>query len=446
VNVALSRNSFDNALDRFEDGQTGDENRRALKARSRETENKLRVDVNKFVGGWKYAFGVSGQYVQFDNAFFNRLRREIRDGSGSLVQPEVLINFNTSLNLFRFGAFGQVSRSLMDDRLNLSLGVRTDMNSFTDGGLNPLRTLSPRLSASYALTGQWKVNASVGRYYKTPIYTVLGFQNLEGNFLNRDSKYIRSDHYVAGVEYLPAPSTRFTVEGFYKHYADYPVSVRDGISLANQGGEFGAIGNEDVSSTGGGRAYGAEFFFQQKLTKSLYAVLSYTYVRSEFTGLDGQTYLPSAWDNRHLVSALLGKKFRRGWELGFKYRFAGGVPYTPFDLEASRRNYLSLGTGVLDYERLNTERLPAFNQFDFRLDKKWNWRRLTLDLYLDVQNALLLRSPSLPQYTFRRTRDNSAFASTDDLPVQPDGSNAVPLLLEDGEASVLPTIGFIMEF
>jgi hypothetical protein len=30
--------------------------------------------------------------------------------------------------------------------------------------------------------------------------------------------------------------------------------------------------------------------------------------------------------------------------------------------------------------------------------------------------------------------------------VELDGSNAIPLLLEAGEASVLPTIGFIVEF
>jgi len=383
---------------------------------------------------------------QFENAFFSRLRREVRDADGTLVQPETLLDFDTGLDFFRFGAFGQVSRSLPGDRLNLSFGLRADGNSFTDEGANLLRTLSPRASASYALGGPWKVNASVGRYYKTPLYTVLGYRDPAGNFANRDSRYIRSDHYVTGVEYLPTATTRFTVEGFYKRYANYPVSVRDNVSLANQGGEFGAIGNEEVAGTGRGRAYGAEFFFQQKLAKNLFAVFSYTYVRSEFTGLDGRTYIPSAWDNRHLVSALLGRKFGRGWEMGLKYRFAGGVPYTPLDLEASRRNYLSLGTGVLDYDRLNSRRLSSFNQFDFRLDKKWNWRRLTLDVYLDVQNAFLFRSPTLPQYTFGRTEDNAAFASTDGRPVQPDGANAIPLLLEEGEPSVLPTIGFIVEF
>ncbi|MFN7341965.1 MAG: hypothetical protein ACK5TA_01375, partial [bacterium] len=55
----------------------------------------------------------------------------------------------------------------------------------------------------------------------------------------------------------------FTLEGFYKQYADYLVSARDGISLANQGGDFGIIGNERVLANGEGQSYGLEFFAQQ---------------------------------------------------------------------------------------------------------------------------------------------------------------------------------------
>jgi hypothetical protein len=446
INVALSRNMFDNSLDRFEDGQNEDESRRLLKSRSQEIENKLRVDVNKFSGGWKYTFGGVGQYVKYNNDLFSRIRREITSENGDILQRGVDINFNTAIDFFRLGAFGQVSRSFLRDRLNMSFGMRTDVNSFTDNGQNPLRTLSPRLSASYALSERWKVNASVGRYYKLPIYTILGFKDAEDNFVNKDNDYIRSDHYVAGLEFLATPATRFTLEGFHKQYANYPVSLRDGISIANQGIEFGAIGNEEVASIGKGRAYGLEFFFQQKLTRNLFAVFSYTFVRSEFTGLDNTRYIPSAWDNRHLISAILGRKLGKGWEIGMKYRYAGGSPYTPFDLQASQLNYASLGTGILDYSRLNTERLKAFNQFDFRIDKKWNFKRLTLDLFLDVQNAFVVAGPTLPQYTFRRTDDNSGFATTDGRPLQLNGSNALPIILDSGDATVLPTIGFIVEF
>jgi hypothetical protein len=285
----------------------------------------------------------------------------------------------------------------------------------------------------------------VGRYYKIPPSTILGFRDEAGQLVNQPSQYIRADHYVAGLEYLPGPATRFTLEGFYKQYADYPVSVRDGLSLANLGGDFSALGNEAVTSTGRGRTYGVEFFFQQKLTRKLFAVTSLTAFRSAFSGRSGQ-YVPSAWDSRLLASALLGRKFGRGWEMGLKYRFAGGSPYTPYDAPVSQASYLATGRGVLNFARLNTLRLGSFQQFDFRLDKKINWRRTTLDLFLDVQNAFVLRNPGLPSYTFQRLPDNSGFATTDGQPIRPDGANAVPVLLEDDDALVTPTIGFIFEF
>ncbi|HLL94469.1 MAG TPA: TonB-dependent receptor, partial [Spirosoma sp.] len=373
LNVAISRNAFNNAFDRFEDRQTDKESLRVLKVRSRESENKLRLEVNQSVDGWRYSFGGMAQYVQFTNDFAARLRNEVRNPNGSIASPAVSVRSVTDIDLTKFGLFGQVSRNFLDNRLGVSAGLRTDMNTFTDTGLNPLRTLSPRVSVSYALTDQWNINASVGRYFKIPIYTVLGFRNEAGRLVNRNAEYIASNHYVGGVEFLPKHTTRFTLEGFYKQYSGYPVSVRNGVSLANLGNTFDAISNEAVTSTGEGQAYGVEVFFQQKLVKNLLVVASYTYVRSLFSGRDG-VLRPWAWDNRHMFSGLLGRKFKRGFEMGLKYRFAGGAPYTPFDLAASQRNFLTLGEGVQDFSQLNTQRLQTLNQFDFRIDKKWNAR------------------------------------------------------------------------
>jgi hypothetical protein len=52
----------------------------------------------------------------------------------------------------------------------------------------------------------------------------------------------------------------------------------------------------------------------------------------------------------------------------------------------------------------------------------------------------------LPRYSFSRTTDNSGFLTTDGQPIRPDGSNAIPVLLQDEKPQVLPTIGFILEF
>lgn len=444
LNVSLSRNMFDNRLDRFEDNRQGDERYRVLKSKSQEIENKLRIDVNKFVGKWEYSYGAVLQYVKYNNDFFNVFRREIKDAQGQIIQPAVNISFNTAIDFFKYGAFAQVNRKLLNDRLNLSAGLRTDMNSFTDEGNNPLQTLSPRLSASYQLGDKWRINASVGRYFKTPIYTVLGYRQ-DGNFVNKSNKYIRSDHLVAGLEFIPTPTTRITLEGFSKTYDNYPVSIRDGISLANQGGNFGAIGNEAVTSTGQGRSRGVEFFVQQKLTKNFFGVLSYTYFKSEFTGKDGK-YIASAWDNRHLLSTQLGYKFKKGWELGLKWLYQGGSPYTPFDLVASQRNYLTTGVGTEDYTRLNSQRLKAFSRVDFRVDKKWNYKKLSIDLFFDFQNALLTANPAFPQYTFERLADNSGFKTSDGQALKLDGSNGIPLILSNEDSNFTPALGLVVEF
>ena len=445
VNIALSRNMFNNSLNRYEDQETKLESQRILGSVSQEIENKLRVDVNKFINGWKFAYGGSAQFVKYNNDFNSRIRNEIRAANGTIIQPAVRVQFNTAIDFFRFGAFAQVSKGFLDNKLNLSGGIRTDMNSFINNGMNPLNTLSPRVALAYSLNDKWTINASVGRYFKMPIYTVLGFRDAAGQLVNKDNKYINSNHYVLGLEYLPKTTTRFTLEGFYKRYNDYPVSVRDGISLANQGGDFGAIGNERTTSIGKGKAFGFEVLVQQKLVKNTFAVLSYTFVRSEFSGANN-VLLPSAWDNRHLISGLFGQKLKRNWELGIRYRYAGGGPFTPFDLAASQRNYLSLGTGILDNSQLNSQRLGSFNQLDFRIDKKWNYSRATLDLYLDLQNMLGFKNPSTPRYTFKQNEDATGFATTDGQATRLDGSNATPLILPNTSGNVVPTIGFIVEF
>ena len=443
-NLSLSRNTLDNTVDKFMDNQNPVEAERTLLIRSNETENKLRFDVTKNRRDWKIAYGLVAQYVQFDNRFEQVFRPELKDSLGNVIQDKTEFSTVTEKNFLRYGAFIQAGRRFFNDRLAVSGGVRGDANSLENGAQNPLKQVSPRVSASYAVSQKVNFSASYGLYYRLPSYTQIAYADAAGVLLN-PGDYIRSTHAAGGVEYLPNSDFRLTAEGFYKWYSDYPVSATDGISLANKGTEFGAIGNEPVVQNGKGRVYGFELFAQKKLTKHFFGILSYTLYRSEFSGLDGQ-YEPAAWDNRHLISYTMGYKLAKQWEMGLKFRYQGAAPYTPFDLEQSRANYLTLGTGVLNYVLVNRRRLPAYHSADIRIDKKWNFRRLTLALFLDVQNFYASKSAGAPQYTFRRNSDNTAFITTDGQPVKIDGSNAIPYILDNEDGNVLPTIGFIVEF
>ena len=108
----------------------------------------------------------------------------------------------------------------------------------------PMNQLSPRVSFSYQLKPNLFATANAGIYYQKPSYTVLGFKDNNGELVNQlnDVRFIRNSQLIAGIELLvPEKNRRFTAEAFYKKYSNYPSSIRNGISLANLGADFGVI-------------------------------------------------------------------------------------------------------------------------------------------------------------------------------------------------------------
>lgn len=442
--VALSRNMFFNGVDRYENNasKSGD---KLLSLKSHETENKLRVDFNQFLNGWKLSYGLSAQYVKYDLDLFNTVRDELTDAGGNVILPVISFSTNSAIEFYKLGAYAHLSKYFFKEKLLLSGGFRTDMNSFTKTGGNPLKTTSPRLSFSYAFNRKWNLSASVGSYYKLPVYTVLGYKDNSNSLANKDLKYINAIHYTIGTQFIPRNDLRFTFEVFYKDYRNYPVSLTDGISIANIGTDFSAVGNDSYSSTGKGRVYGVEAYVQQKLMKNLFYIVSATVYKSEFSGVDG-VFRSSTWDYGFVVSTTFGYKFKKNWDLGLKYRIAGGQPYTPFDVSASTASYLTTGVGTYDYSELNSKRLPLFQQLDLRVDKKFNFKKVSLTLFVDIQNVFYYKTPYTPKFTFQRNEDNTGFATTDGKPIASDGSNAIPVILKQRTATIVPSIGFIFEF
>ncbi len=442
--VALSRNMFFNGADRYENNAEKSGSK-LLSLKSHEIENKLRIDFNQFFNGWKFSYGLSAQYVKYDLDLFNTVQDELTDSTGNVISPAISFTSNSAIDFYKFGAYSHLSKYFLKEKLLITGGVRSDMNSFTDSGFDPLKTLSPRLSSSWAFNDKWNVSASIGSYYKLPVYTALGYRDFSNDLANKDLEYINAIHYTVGTQFIPRNDLRFTLEGFYKDYRNYPVSLTDGISVANIGTGFSSVGNDNYASIGKGRVYGVEAYVQQKLMKNLFYIVSATVYKSEFTGADG-IYRSSTWDYGYVFSTSFGYKFKKNWDLGLKYRVAGGQPYTPFDLPASTANYLTTGVGTYDYSQLNSKRLPLFQQLDLRVDKKINFKNVSLTLFVDIQNVFLYKTPYVPTFTFQRNADNTGFATTDGNPIASDGSNGIPVVLEKRSATVVPSIGFIFEF
>jgi len=416
MNTVVSTNRLENIFARYEDNTT--KTGTIFQNDSFEWETKLRFQATQFTENWKWSTGFNVQ----NSSYQNNTRFIYYD-----------IAYKTNLNFVKYGLFFKASRSFLKNRLDFSWGVRSDADAFSTGS-NLSNNISPRAAISYDLakSQRWKFNASIGRYFKIPTYTMLGFQNQTGAFVNQDAAYTRSDHLVAGLEYNLTPASRFTVEAFRKNYANYPVSVIDGVSLANKGGGFEVLGNEAVVSDGKGQSSGVELLFQQKLSNNFYGIFAYTYFSSEFTGADG-ILRPSVWDSRHLISFSGGYKLKRNWELSARWRFAGKNPYVPVDLSASINSYPQL---VLDYDRLGEVKLNSFNLADIRIDKKWNFKSLSFNFYFEVQNFLAQPNPTPPEYGLNRTAEGELISP----------KSLVEVSLNDGNSSPLPTFGLVLYF
>jgi outer membrane receptor for ferrienterochelin and colicin len=353
------------------------------------------------------------------------------------------IQYNSALEFFKFSSFIQATRSFLSGRLTASAGLRFDGNNYADQMLNPLPQTSPRVSLSYALTEKISINANSGRYYQHPAYTTLGYRDSEGKLANQtaDLKYISADHFIGGLEYRPGNNSRITAEGFYKLYNRYPFSVRDSISLANRPVDFGVVGDEAVTSTGKGRAYGVEFLWQAKIKEKTNVTVSYTYAISEFTDKYGD-YVPSSWDNRHIFIASVSHKFGKNWNAAAKWRFAGGLPYTPYDLDRSSQisAWNVSGRPYADFENVNGERFIPFHQLDLRVDRSIYFKKASMKIYLDIQNAYNFKSQELDRVTNLNESGQPVVDPSDP------SRYLLRSIPSDGSGTILPTIGVILDF
>jgi outer membrane receptor for ferrienterochelin and colicin len=413
--LSISNNNLNNNFIRYKDNLTKSDP--TYSNISRENETKLRFISNHNFNDLKFSFGfnlTSAKYT--NNTKFNFYD----------------IDYVTDLNLIKYGFFVKSSKLIFNQRLGVSFGFRFDQDNFTSDN-NIFSNFSPRLSLSYSLSedNNWKLNLSTGLYYKIPTYTALGFKDINDNFLNTNMLYTKSNHYVFGIEYNTSYSSRFTIESFYKKYNNYPISVLDNISLANKGADFEVLGNEFLLSNGKGKSYGLEFLYQQKLQNNFYGIFSYTFFFSEFSNLDN-IYLPSVWDNRHLISFTGGYKLKKNWEISSKLRYTGNTPYAPVDTTSSSFSYPEI---IFDYSQLGNYFLQSFTKLDFRVDKRWNFKSTSMNFYIDIENLLGNEIPIPPEYGLSRDDKQNIIMPIDLIEVESDNRN-----------SVIPSLGFVFYF
>ncbi|MGY6741820.1 MAG: TonB-dependent receptor [Cecembia sp.] len=432
----LSRNMLNNRSFKYFQNDESDPANLNFDYTSQESENKFRAENSIFKKGFNLKYGVNYEFSRFFVNSFDRF---------SFADQGLVLDVNDQTFFNSYGAFISGNKNFYNERLLITGGVRIDGSDFGETARNPLNQISPRLSVSYQLKPQlfWTTNAGI--YYQRPPYTALGFRDNEGQLVNQlnNIKFIQSTHFVTGIErVIPEKSRRFSVEGFYKLYRDYPSSVINGIALANLGADFGVIGNEPVLSNAEGRAYGLEFLAQQRLYNNFYGIAAVTLVRSEFTNPNTEGFVPSAWDNRIIVSLTAGKRFGKNWEFGARWRYLGGAPFTPIDVETSSLiDVWNLrGQGIPDFNQINALRLREFHQLDVRLDKRYFFKKWNFNWYIDIENLYNFKADQPPLLLPARNDQGGLIVNPEDP------TRYLTRLVNNPAGTIIPTVGIIVEF
>lgn len=363
---------------------------------STEDEYNLRSDALFLMGDLsEISFGVTAKTVGFDAAI-------------RLVTPDTILNITPGDRFYKGGLYLQFVQTLPWGA-KATVGGRLDYFSGVEEKLSP----GLRLAFMQPIDPQSSITLSAGRYYQAPSYVWL-----VANADNRALKSIQSDIIVASIDRTLADDLRLSVEGYWKRYDDYPASVqRPFLVLANTGAGFGgaddgfaSFGLEPLVSEGTGRAYGLEFLLQKKLSDiPFYGTLSLSLNNSYFTARDG-VERPGNFDQRVIANLSGGYRINDDWEVGAKFRFASGRPYTPVD-----------ATGDPDFgyqvtSAYNSLRLDPSHALDVRVDRRWAFSSWNLIAYIDVQNVYNRKNPNPPLWNARENGPDSEASQIGILP------------------------------
>jgi hypothetical protein len=244
--------------------------------------------------------------------------------------------------------------------------------------LNEEYDLAPRLGLTWEIDNRTSLNAACGIYYQNLAPSLL-VQHPDNTRLENP----RADHYVLGLRHRLTPSTLVTLEGYLKDYTQLPLDPKDSTaSVIDSYAEYGSPTPGRLVGGGKARSYGVEALLQKKMARDLYGSASYSWSVSRYTDLSG-LQRDRSFDNRHLVSLIVGYRPSDRWEYSLRWSFAGGRPYSPFDPELSSQ----LGTGIIDLSRVNAQRYPAYHRLDLRFDHREHYQRFNLVSYLTLLNA-----------------------------------------------------------
>ena len=293
-----------------------------------------------------------------------------RDGT---IIPASIISYQPDAE-YKSMLFLQSSFRILDP-LIISAGLRYDYFSLTKEN-----NFSPRISLSYNISERTRLNFALGRYYQSP-----SSYDVAHDERNLSLKSSYSDHYIAGIEYMLDYDTKAGVEIYHKELSNLIVDPDSTNLLVN---------------TGSGYAQGIEFSLQKKFTDGFVGSASYSYSISKRRDYESTSLYDFEYERPHIVNLIFGLEMGAGWQIGAKFQYASGNPYTPV-IGVKEIDDIFY---VIDGEN-NSARYPDYHKLDLRIDKQFVFDNWSFSIYLDLWNVY--NRENVISYSFKTNKDGT---------------------------------------
>lgn len=204
---------------------------------------------------------------------------------------------------------------------------------------------------------------------------------------NEDLDFTRSAHFVLGHEVLLTENIRLKSEVYYQHLYNVPIDpTPSSWSMLNQGADFSFENRTGLLNEGTGKNYGLEITLERFFNRGYYFLVTNSIFESKYTASDA-IERNTAYNTNYVLNTLGGKEFKlkKGMSLAFdtKVTLAGGRPYTPIDLVASKNAAEEIRREDVAF----SERFDPYFRWDFKITFRNNGKRISQQFSVDLQNV-----------------------------------------------------------
>ncbi|MCZ6677138.1 MAG: TonB-dependent receptor [Candidatus Poribacteria bacterium] len=246
--------------------------------------------------------------------------------------------------------------------LSIALGLRVDYFNLTDE-----LSIGPRGSVKLKIPSGSEIRFAYGQYDQSPQAP----QIIPG-FGNPDVKSTQAIHYILEVERQISPNTGLKFAGYYRDLDNLITQDEEQVYL-NQGEGF---------------SRGVEVFLNHRSGDRFFGWVSYAYSRSERRDRPEDPQRLYSFDQPHVATLTASYKLTPTWEIGAKWQYSTGNPYTPV-LDATLVPHPTTGQLVYVpiYGEVNSARVSPFHRLDIRIHKSFIYDRWQMGVFLEIFNA-----------------------------------------------------------